>query len=261
MAVIDGSYISSTALNKVRSVVNSGHTGDIASTTIYYNPQYINPGGVFVTRLGADILTKITYTRSTKTVKSETSSFTEETDRKTYTTKISIHNKHSFHVEDLVVRDRIPTCDDTRVKDILCHPLSLGTVKDGAYDQVDDDDDGPVVGWEKPVDGKDGKKDGNFEAKSGWTVELLAEYDVEAPLGSSIGRFENIASEVPEPMYQHISIFLITCKIENGSASFVYVWKLCARLRTVANTAVQPRWFGVFRAINSIMSSPRRQAN
>ncbi|KJA25015.1 hypothetical protein HYPSUDRAFT_76106 [Hypholoma sublateritium FD-334 SS-4] len=126
----------------------------------------------------------VSATALDKTIKSETSSFTEETDTKTYTTKISIHTKHSFDLEDLVVRDRIPTCDDTRVKVILRHPLSLGTVKDGAYARVDNAD-GPVVGWEKVVDGKGGEKDGNFEwklkAKSGETVSLLAEHDVTFP--------------------------------------------------------------------------------
>lgn len=129
----------------------------------------------------------MTYTRTSKTVDAERSSFAEETDTTVFTTKISVHNKHAFDIADLVVRDRMPTCDDKRVKVILRHPLALGKIKDGAY--ADIREDGLKVGWEKLVDGKGGEKEGKFEWKwkvtSGEKVDLFSEYEVKAPRGAA----------------------------------------------------------------------------
>ena len=103
-----------------------------------------------------------------------------------FTTKISVHNRHAFDLADLVVRDRMPTCDDKRVKVILRHPLHLGKIKDGAYAAIGED--GLKVGWEKLVDGKGGEKEGKFEwkwsVKSGEQVDFFSDYEVKAPRGA-----------------------------------------------------------------------------
>ncbi|KAF8963135.1 hypothetical protein BDZ97DRAFT_1821922 [Flammula alnicola] len=158
--IIDGSYISTTSI-----------TTDI------------NPGDNFECVLGNDMSTKVTYTRSSKTVKSDGGAFSEDTNTTTYTTKISVHNKHPFAITDLLVRDCVPVSEDKRFKVILRKPFGLADAKDGKT--VDLQNDGLQVGWEKLVDGKGREKEGKFEWKwkvgSGATVNLEAQYDVKVP--------------------------------------------------------------------------------
>ncbi|KDR78599.1 hypothetical protein GALMADRAFT_244048 [Galerina marginata CBS 339.88] len=158
--ILDDSYVSKTSIND------------------------INTGDNFECTLGDDASTKVTYSRSGKTVKSDEGTFSEVTNSTTYTTKISIHNKHQFDITDLIVREVIPTSDDKRAKVILRKPAGLAGAKDGAV--VDLKNDGLKVGWEPVVDsGKGGEKEGRFEWKwkvgSGAKVNLEAEWEIKVP--------------------------------------------------------------------------------
>ncbi|TFK61460.1 hypothetical protein BDN72DRAFT_965157 [Pluteus cervinus] len=162
--ILDDSYVSKTSVNDV-------NTGDTFSCT-----------------LGDDTSTKVTYSRTSKTVKSGGGSFVEAVNTTTYTTRITIHNKHQFPIEHLLVRDVIPTSDDKRVKVILRRPEGLAGAKDGELVDVGasgTSNAGLKVGWEKLTDGKGGEKEGKFEWKwnvdSGAKVKLEAEWEVKAP--------------------------------------------------------------------------------
>ncbi len=145
--------------------------------------QDVNVSDTFTCTLGSDASSKVTYSRTSKTVKSSGGAFSEVTNTTTYTTTISIHNKHQFHISDLIVRDIIPTCEDKRVKVVLRKPEGLADAKEGEW--VDIGKEGLKVGWEKVVDGKGGEKDGKFEWRwkigSGAKVKLEAEWEVNAP--------------------------------------------------------------------------------
>ncbi|KAF8903747.1 hypothetical protein CPB84DRAFT_1677822 [Gymnopilus junonius] len=154
----------------------------VSKTTI----NDINMGDRFGCALGVDAATIVTYSCSGKPVKSTVPpsvTFIESTDATTYTTKISVHNKHQFDITDLIVRDIIPTSDDSRVKIILHKPVGLAGAKDG--ETVDLKNDGLKVGWEPLLDGKGGEKEGKFEwkwkVKSGIKVNLEAEWEVKVP--------------------------------------------------------------------------------
>ncbi|KIJ96516.1 hypothetical protein K443DRAFT_682305 [Laccaria amethystina LaAM-08-1] len=145
----------------------------------------INTGDNFDCTLGDDASTKVTYSCTSRTVKESGGAFSETTNTTTYTTKISIHNKHAFVIDDLIVKDVIPTCDqDKRTKVILRKPAALAEAKDGQI--VDLKTDGLRVGWEKVAEGgKGGEKEGKFEwwwkVGSGAKVTLDAEWEVKVP--------------------------------------------------------------------------------
>jgi hypothetical protein len=149
---------------------------------ICYHPQDINTGDTFICTLGVDPATKVSYSRSARTVRSAAGTFAEAFHTTTYTSKIIIHNKHAFTISELVVRDVVPTCEDKRVRVILRKPEGLADAKDG---QVVDLKDGLKVGWEKVADGKGGEKEGRFEwlwkVDAGSQVKLEAEWEVKAP--------------------------------------------------------------------------------
>ncbi|KAJ7471038.1 hypothetical protein FB451DRAFT_1090666 [Mycena latifolia] len=141
----------------------------------------INTGDTFTCTLGDDVAAKVTYARSSKTVTAQGGSFTEVINSTTYTTKITIHNKHPFPLTDLVVRDIIPTCDDKRAKVLLRKPDGLADAKDGEV--VTLAPPGLKVMWGKTADGRSGEKDGRFEWA--WSVGakavLEAEWELKAP--------------------------------------------------------------------------------
>jgi hypothetical protein len=124
------------------------------------------------------------YWRSSRTVKSAAGTFAEVTNTTTYTTKITIHNKHAFAISDLVVREVVPMSDDRRVKVILRKPEGLADAKDGDV-VMDLKKDGLRMNWEKTVDGKGGEKEGMFawtwQVESGAQIKLEAEWEVKAP--------------------------------------------------------------------------------
>lgn len=149
--------------------------------------QDINTGDTFDCALGDDAATKVTYTRSGRTVRSPGGAFSEVVNTTTYTTKITIHNKHAFALADLRVRDIVPMSDDKRVKVILRKPAGLADAKDGQV--VDVKSDGNQTGlqtmWEKAVDGSGGEKEGRYEWKwkvdGGAKVTFEAEWEIKAP--------------------------------------------------------------------------------
>ncbi|EDR08579.1 uncharacterized protein LACBIDRAFT_296878 [Laccaria bicolor S238N-H82] len=145
----------------------------------------INTGDNFDCTLGDDASTKVTYSCTSRTAKESGGAFSETTNTTTYTTKISLHNKHAFVIDDLIVKDVIPTCDqDKRTKVILRKPAALAEAKDRQI--VDLKTDGLRVGWEKVAEGgKGGEKEGKFEWRwkvgSGAKVTLDAEWEVQGP--------------------------------------------------------------------------------
>ncbi|KAF9525788.1 hypothetical protein CPB83DRAFT_858888 [Crepidotus variabilis] len=157
--IFDDSYVSKTAIHDV------------------------NTGDNFECTLGDDPSTKITYVRTHKTAKSTGGAYSEVTNTTTYTTKISVHNKHQFDIADLTVRDVIPTCEDKRAKIVLKKPVELADTKDG--EMADLKNDGLKVGWESLVDGKGGEKEGKYEWKwkvgKGAKIHLESEWEVKVP--------------------------------------------------------------------------------
>jgi len=123
---------------------------------------------------------KITYERTSKITKSDGGTFTEATKTITYSTVVTIHNKHPFTIDDLIIRDVIPTCQDSRIKIILRKPEGLAESNDGAPVEVGTD--GLSVQWDDVVDGKGGEKEGKFKwtrtVQGGQKVSMNAVWDV-----------------------------------------------------------------------------------
>lgn len=147
--------------------------------------QDINPGDNFVCLLGNDPATNVVYTRSSKTVRVDGGAFAEDHNITTYTQKVSIYNKHSFDINDLLVYDGVPTCQDNRVKVILRKPEGLAEAKNGVT--LDIGAKGLKVQWADSVEGKGGREDGNLRwawtVAGGETVTMLTEYEVKVPRG------------------------------------------------------------------------------
>ncbi|KAF4613545.1 hypothetical protein D9613_008120 [Agrocybe pediades] len=157
--IFDDSYVSTSSIDKA-----------------------ISTGDSFECTLGDDPSTQVSYTRSSKTVKSNTGAFSENTNTTTYTTKISVHNKHQFPISRLIIREAVPVANDKRVRVILRKPEGLAEAKDGQV--VNLKDNGLCVGWTKVVDGSGGTKEGKFEwtwnVNSGAKVMVEAEWDVKS---------------------------------------------------------------------------------
>ncbi|KAK0470322.1 uncharacterized protein EV420DRAFT_1742692 [Desarmillaria tabescens] len=152
----------------------------------YVSRTYIHDivaGDTFDCTLGDDATAKVTYARTFKTTRSSGGAFTETINTITYTTKITVHNKHAFAIEDLIVKDVIPMCDDSRVKVVLRKPEVLASAKEGEI--LDVGSQGLKVGWEATVDGKGGEKEGKFEwkwrADAGAQVTMETQWDVKGP--------------------------------------------------------------------------------
>ncbi|KAG6907376.1 hypothetical protein DXG01_009105 [Tephrocybe rancida] len=150
--ILDDSYVSNTSINDVS-------TGETFSCT-----------------LGDDAATKVTYSRTSRTSKSGAGAFSGAQNTTTYSTSITIHNRHSFALRDLVVWDAVPTVDDKRAKVILRKPAGLADTRDGQEVKVKTGAESVSVGWEKLVEGKGGEKEGKFawranvKAKA-WRIE------------------------------------------------------------------------------------------
>ncbi|KAG6849296.1 hypothetical protein H0H93_009651 [Arthromyces matolae] len=160
--ILDDSYVSKTSINDVSTGEN------------------------FECTLGDDAATKVTYSRTARTVKSEAGSFVEAQNTTTYTTLITIHNKHVFPLTDMVVRDAVPTVDDKRAKVILRKPEGLASLKDGEEAVVRKDNlEIGKVSWEKLVDGKGGEKEGKFtwkaSVKAKDKIVLESQWELKAP--------------------------------------------------------------------------------
>lgn len=126
----------------------------------------------------------MTYSRVSKTSKSAGGSFVEAINTTTWTSRITVHNKHSFAIDDLIVREVVPISSDPRVKVILRRPEGLATAKQGEF--VAAEGQGGLVGWEPLVDGAGGEKEGKFEWRSSVPSGTLktsfeAEWETQAP--------------------------------------------------------------------------------
>ncbi|KAF9554745.1 hypothetical protein CPC08DRAFT_671813, partial [Agrocybe pediades] len=152
IVILDGGYVSRTQIN------------------------HVDVGDKFVCTLGDDPSTKIVYERSSKTENSDSGTFTEATKTVKFTTKVTVHNKHQFDIDDLVIRDAIPTCADSRIKILLRNPEGLAEVRDTTPLPIGTD--GLTVGWEDLGDGKSGETEGRFEWK--WKVSKGAKVTMEA---------------------------------------------------------------------------------
>ncbi|TFK68241.1 hypothetical protein BDN72DRAFT_769601 [Pluteus cervinus] len=142
----------------------------------------VNLGDTFDCTLGHDASTTVLVARKRHTTRPETSTFVEAINITTYTTTITVHNKHAFTINNLIIRDVIPTSEDARAKVILRKPKGLAEAKDGVTISVKDD---LTVAWEKVVDGKGGQKEGKFEWKgkldSGEKANYISQWEVKAP--------------------------------------------------------------------------------
>ncbi|KAG6855766.1 hypothetical protein H0H87_011135 [Tephrocybe sp. NHM501043] len=171
--ILDDSYVSKTSINVSTSkpvlALSSGSLSHL---------QDVNTGENFDCTLGDDAATKVTYSRSSGTVKSDAGSFSEAQNTTTYTTKIMIYNKHGFLLPDLLVRDAIPTIDDKRAKVILRMPEGLADAKDGEEVTVKGEGDVVRVGWT-------GEKEGKFawrvNVKAKDKVVLESRWELKAP--------------------------------------------------------------------------------
>ncbi|KAF9459033.1 hypothetical protein BDZ94DRAFT_1269216 [Collybia nuda] len=144
----------------------------------------VNIGDNFDCTLGGDTATKVSYSRTSRSAKVEGGSFSEDKKTVTHNTQITIHNKHTFAIPDLIVCDIIPTCDDERAKVILRKPAGLADIKAGEV-VTDKEQAGLKIMWSKQVDGKGGEKEGKFEWRwsiaAGAKVTLESEWEIRAP--------------------------------------------------------------------------------
>ena len=141
-------------------------------------------GDNFDCTLGDDPASKVTYSRVVKATKDEAGAFSDAKKTATYTTKITIYNKHAFPIPNIIVKDIIPTTEDKQAKVILRLPEGLADAKDGE-DVVVNKDTKLKVGWEKLVDGKGGEKEGKYQwngsIKAKDKLELEAKWEVKGP--------------------------------------------------------------------------------
>lgn len=144
----------------------------------------INTGENFECTLGDDPSTKVSYARSFKNVRDNGGAFAETTNTTTYKTTITVHNKHSFDIDDLIVRYVIPTCEDKRGQVVLRKPAGLATSKNNEIVALQD---GLKAVWLKKGEevGGDSERDGIFEWRwkvaGGATAVLEAEWDAKVP--------------------------------------------------------------------------------
>lgn len=147
--------------------------------------QDINPSDTFDCTLGADPATRISYSRTIKTVRNNSGTFAEASNTTTYTTSSIIHNKHRFPLSEIIVRDVLPLSEDKRVKIILRKPDGLADAKDGQVVDLKANDQGLKVRWSPLVDGKGGEKEGRFEfmgkVDAGAKVTVECQWEVKAP--------------------------------------------------------------------------------
>ncbi|KAF4618894.1 hypothetical protein D9613_009802 [Agrocybe pediades] len=89
----------------------------------------VNKGDSFECFVGEDTLLKVTYLCSSKTIVSDGGSYAEASRTTKYTTEISVHNKHQFAIDNLVISEALPTTDDQRLKVFLRKPDGLAEAK------------------------------------------------------------------------------------------------------------------------------------
>ncbi|KAF8872568.1 hypothetical protein BD779DRAFT_1452646 [Infundibulicybe gibba] len=137
--------------------------------------QAVNTGDSFDCTLGDDASIQVTYSRISRVARAAGGAFAELINTTTYTTRISIHNKHQFAISDLRVRDVIPTCEDKRIRVVLTTPESLANAKEEEEVELKD---GLIVKWHNE---KEGKPEWRWKVGSGEKVTIEAKWEVRAP--------------------------------------------------------------------------------
>ncbi|KAJ7596911.1 hypothetical protein C8J56DRAFT_773295, partial [Mycena floridula] len=158
--------------------------------TVFLNDAFVsktninetNAGDTFSCYLGIDTSTKVTYTRTCRTVKSTGGAFSESYTSTTYSNTITIQNKRQFPLTNLCVKDIVPMSGDQKIKVILRKPDGLADAKDEVVDLKDE----LKVMWSKTTDSLAGEKEGMFEwlagsLAAGSKLVLLSEWEVKAP--------------------------------------------------------------------------------
>lgn len=153
-------------------------TISFASSHQYPSVKDINTGDTFTCTLGADSATKVTYARKSNSVKAQGGAFSEVSNTTTYTSEITIHNKHAFALEDLVVKDGIPTCDEKRAKVILREPEGLADAEEREVVKLGN---GLKVAWQAGGGEKEGKYEWRWRVDGGEKISLKAEWELKAP--------------------------------------------------------------------------------
>ncbi|KAI0065022.1 hypothetical protein BV25DRAFT_1799628 [Artomyces pyxidatus] len=149
--------------------------------------QDILPGDAFTCTLGADPDTRIRYTRTAKVSTAPASAFSEQFSTTTYTSRVTVQNKHTFALDTLIVRDALPVSDDDkRVSVVLRSPAGLAEAARGEEKEWKDaKGHAHKVRWGDVLGSEGGKKGGLFEwvckIEPGKEATLEAVWDVRAP--------------------------------------------------------------------------------
>ncbi|KAJ3569900.1 hypothetical protein NP233_g4751 [Leucocoprinus birnbaumii] len=104
----------------------------VSKTTI----SDVNRNDVFNFTLGDDPSVIISYSRLSKSIKEGKGAFADTANVTTYTTSITVQNKHAFSIEKLVLRDALPISSDSRVRVVLREPKELVEAEEGVYVKV-----------------------------------------------------------------------------------------------------------------------------
>lgn len=96
----------------------------------------MNRNDFFNFTLGDDPSVLISYSRLSKTIKEGSGAFADVVNITTYTTSITVQNKHGFPIEKLTLRDAVPMSDDKRVRVVLRKPKELIEATEGTFVKV-----------------------------------------------------------------------------------------------------------------------------
>ncbi|KXN86795.1 Protein F37C4.5 [Leucoagaricus sp. SymC.cos] len=182
----------------------------VSKTTI----SDVNRNDVFNFTLGDDPSVIISYSRLSKTIKEGSGSFADVVNLTTYTTTINVQNKHAFSIENLIIKDAIPICYDSRVRVILRKPKELVKVKEdvlvkvsqseemkdkgkeaeaeaeGEAEEVDEEDEKALkVKWTKE---KDGLYEYMWRVDPDDRIEMKTVFEMRASVDLSCSFMENI---------------------------------------------------------------------
>ncbi|KAL4250906.1 Conserved hypothetical protein CHP02231 [Abortiporus biennis] len=152
------------------------------------------PGDAFDCTLGVDPSITVVYEKSSKTKKDTPRAIFGDVGKSTttFTTTITLTNKHTTSISGLIVKEVLPLPDpeddQTLVKVLLKKPQGLADIEEG--DSLDISEKGGSkrkVRWSQAVGNKGGEKEGKFEwvvnIKEGEEAVLVSEYDVKVPTG------------------------------------------------------------------------------
>jgi hypothetical protein len=133
--------------------------------------QDVKQGETFNCMLGADTVMHVSYTRKVQTERPKTQPlFAPAMQTTTHTRIVTVHNRHAFDLEDVVIREQVPCTGDLRVKVELIEPVGLA------------EGECPGARW----CGTKGEKEGRFEwykkLKKEEILRLKAVWEVKSPL-------------------------------------------------------------------------------